>query len=68
VKINPKNKNIFASRNQILLISGATIITVDDNTNVITSTVGTVATAGVSTTINTENAIATTSSGFTYAI
>lgn len=68
VKVKPKNKNIFASRNQILLISGATIITVDDNTNNITSTVGTVATAGVSTTINTENAIATTSSGFTFAV
>jgi hypothetical protein len=68
VKVKPRNKNIFASRNQILLISGATISTVDDNTNNITSTVGTVATAGVSTTINTENAIATTSSGFTFAV
>jgi len=68
VKVKPRNKNIFASRNQILLISGATISTVDDNTNNITSTVGTVATAGVSTTINTENAIATTSSGFTIAV
>jgi len=68
VKVKPRNKNIFASRNQILLISGATISTVDDNTNNITSTVGTVATAGVSTTINTENAIATTSSGFTFTV
>ena len=68
VKVKPRNKNIFASRNQILLISGATISTVDDNTNNITSTVATVATAGVSTTINTENAIATTSSGFTFTV
>ena len=68
VKMQPKSKNIFGLRNQILLISGASIVTVNDNTEEVTSSVGLVATEGVSTTIITDNAVATVGTTLSYSI
>ena len=64
LKIHPNEKNIFGVRNQILLISGATIETINDSTSQSTSTVSSVATSGVSTTITSESGT-TTSIGTT---
>ena len=68
IKMKPRNKNIFGLRNQVLLISGASITTVNDNTEETTSTVGLVATQGVSTTIITENAVSSSGTTLSYSI
>jgi hypothetical protein len=68
VKMTPKNKNIFGLRNQVLLVSGASITTVNDDTEEVTSSVGLVATKGVSTTIITETAVATIGTTLSYSI
>ena len=59
IKINPVNKNIFGVRNQILLISGTTVTTIDDLSGKTTSSVGTVITNGSLTTNLTDNATST---------
>ena len=58
VKVKPQESNIFGVRNEILLVSGASVSTVDNDTNSTTSTVGAVATNGTTTTVLTDNAIA----------
>ena len=58
IKIKPQESNIFGVRNEILLVSGASVATVDNDTNSTTSTVGAVATNGTTTTVLTDNAIA----------
>jgi len=68
LKIKPNGKNIFGLRNQIILISGATIETINDSTDASTSSVGLVATSGVSTTITTDNSIASSGSTTSYSI
>ena len=68
VKIHPVNKNIFGVRNQVILISGASIETIDDNSSTSTSTVSLVATSGVSTTITSENSTSTSGSTVSYSI
>ena len=68
LKIKPDGKNIFGLRNQIILISGATIETINDSTDASTSSVGLVATSGVSTTITTDNSTASSGSTTSYSI
>ena len=68
LKIKPDGKNIFGQRNQIILISGATIETINDSTDASTSSVGLVATSGVSTTITTDNSTASSGSTTSYSI
>ena len=68
VKIHPVNKNIFGVRNQVILISGASIETIDDNSSTSTSTVSLVATSGVSTNITSENSTSTSGSTVSYSI
>jgi hypothetical protein len=68
IKINPKEKNIFGVRNQIILISGASIETINDNTSASTSTVSLVATSGVSTTITSDNSTSSSGSTVSYSI
>jgi hypothetical protein len=68
IKIKPNNKNIFGLRNQVILISGASIETINDSTDASTSSVGLVATKGVSTTITTDNSKASTGSTTSYSI
>lgn len=58
IYIKPRQSNIFGVRNEILLVSGASVSTVDNDTNNTTSTVGAVATNGTTTTVLTDNAIA----------
>ncbi len=58
VKVKPKESNIFGVRNEILLISSASVTTVDNDTNNTTSTVGSIGTDGTTTTVLTDNAIA----------
>ena len=58
IKMKPQESNIFGVRNEILLVSGASVTTVDNDTNNTTSTVGAVATNGTTTTVLTDNAIA----------
>jgi hypothetical protein len=58
IKMKPQESNIFGIRNEILLVSGASVATVDNDTNNTTSTVGAVATNGTTTTVLTDNAIA----------
>ena len=58
VKVKPKESNIFGVRNEILLISSASVATVDNDTNNTTSTVGSIGTDGTTTTVLTDNAIA----------
>jgi hypothetical protein len=58
IKMKPQESNIFGIRNEILLVSGASVSTVDNDTNNTTSTVGAVATNGTTTTVLTDNAIA----------
>jgi len=58
VKVKPKESNIFGVRNEILLVSGASVTTVDNDTNNTTSTVGSIGTDGTTTTVLTDNAIA----------
>ena len=68
LKIKPDGKNIFGQRNQIILISGASIETINDSTDTSTSTVGLVATTGVSTTISSDNSTASSGSTTSYSI
>ena len=68
LKIKPDGKNIFGQRNQIILISGATIETINDSTDASTSSVGLVATSGVSTTIASDNSTASSGSTTSYSI
>ena len=68
LKIKPNGKNIFGQRNQIILISGATIETINDSTDASTSSVGLVATSGVSTTIASDNSTASSGSTTSYSI
>ena len=68
IKIKPNGKNIFGQRNQIILISGASIETINDSTDASTSTVGLVATSGVSTTIVSDNSTASSGSTSSYSI
>lgn len=56
--MKPQERNIFGARNQILLISGADVTTIDNDTGSTTSAVGAVATNGTTTTVLTDNAIA----------
>ena len=58
VKMKPQENNIFGVRNEILLVSGSTVSTIDNDTGSTTSTVGAVATNGTTTTVLTDNAIA----------
>jgi hypothetical protein len=58
IYMKPKESNIFGLRNQILLVSGADVTTIDNDTNATTSSVGAVATNGTTTTVLTDNAIA----------
>jgi hypothetical protein len=58
IYMKPKESNIFGLRNQILLVSGADVTTIDNDTNATTSAVGAVATNGTTTTVLTDNAIA----------
>ena len=59
ININPVEKNIFGIRNQILLITDASIQTINDHNNQVTSSVASVATQGVTTTNITENGVNT---------
>lgn len=58
IYMKPQERNIFGLRNQILLVSGADVTTIDNDTGVTTSAVGAVATNGTTTTVLTDNAIA----------
>jgi hypothetical protein len=58
IYMKPQERNIFGLRNQILLVSGADVSTIDNDTNATTSAVGAVATNGTTTTVLTDNAIA----------
>ena len=58
VKMKPQENNIFGVRNEILLVTGSTVSTIDNDTGSTTSTVGAVATNGTTTTVLTDNAIA----------
>jgi len=58
IYMKPKESNIFGLRNQILLVSGADVTTIDNDTNATTSSVGAVATNGTTTTVLTDNAVA----------
>lgn len=58
IYMKPKESNIFGLRNQILLVSGADVTTIDNDTGATTSAVGAVATNGTTTTVLTDNAIA----------
>lgn len=57
VFMRPKESNIFGLRNQLLLVSGSSISTIDNDTNSTTSSVGAVATEGTTTTVLTDNAV-----------
>lgn len=58
INVKPKESNIFGVRNEILLVSGASVSTVDNDTSNITSTVGSIGTDGTTTTVLTDNAVA----------
>lgn len=60
MKVNPLEKNIFGDRNQILLISGTTVTTINNQTGAITSAVGAIPTSGTTTTNITDNATIST--------
>ncbi len=55
----PVEKNIFGVRNQLLLFTDSLIQTINDNTGVVTSSVASVATQGVTTTNILENGVNT---------
>ena len=57
VFMKPKESNIFGLRNQLLLVSGSSISTIDNDTGSTTSSVGAVATEGTTTTVLTDNAV-----------
>lgn len=61
VFVTPENKNIFGVRNQIILVSGSSVTTVDNSTGIVTSAAGgsEVVTQGTTTTILTDNAVPT---------
>ena len=57
VFMKPKESNIFGLRNQLLLVSGSSISTIDNDTGSTTSSIGAVATEGTTTTVLTDNAV-----------